>query len=277
MGNKTNILTLRPQNQLKYHRLDLNEFLYQYCLLKFFIFLFFKKKIFLTNSNIFLVENKIFLTFFLFFRVAKLIKFIKFKKKLILQKNKIKTILVKKISTLFNSFKIFKKNLIIFTIINLNFFLKKKKKKITLFFKTLKKEGLKLFPRRFNFFLDFIQISLLFLKQKIQAGFLIKIFAEIFRILQKKAHSKFFNFIIKYFKLLISESNYTLKGSKKIFSLKGLKIIINGKLKGKPRSSNYIYTAGSVPIQTLNYNIEYSKTHVFTIYGVFGIKLWVYR
>jgi len=141
----------------------------------------------------------------------------------------------------------------------------------------LKRDGLKLFPRRFKFFLDFIQISVLFLKQKIQANFLIKIFAEIFRILQKKMHSKFFNFISKYFKLLISESGSSFNKLKKNFNLKGIKIAINGKLKGKPRSSNYIHTAGSVPIQTINYNIEYAKTHAFTIYGVFGIKLWVYR
>jgi hypothetical protein len=275
MGNKTNLLTLRSQNQLQYSRLNLNEFLYQYSISKLFYFLFFKKKLFLTKSNIFLVENKIFITFFIFFRIAKLLNFLKFQKKNILSiKN---SFLKKRLNLLFNSFKIFKKNLIIFNIINLNFFLKKKKKKITLFFNLLKKEGLILFPRRFKFFLDFIQISILFLKQKIQATFLIKIFAEIFRILQKKLHSKFFNFITKYFKLLISESNYILKNSKKIFNLKGLKFVINGKLKGKPRSSNYIYTAGSVPIQTIKYNIEYAKTHVFTIYGVFGIKFWIYR
>jgi hypothetical protein len=276
MGNKTNLLTLRATNKLIYSRLNMNEFWYQHSLLKLFGFLFLKKKLFLTSSNLFLVENKIFFTLFIFFRVAKLYKFLKLKKKKI-NLIKIKKKIEKNISTLFNSFKIFKKNLIIYTIINLNFFLKKKKKKIFLLFKLLKRDGLKLFPRRFKFFLDFIQISVLFLKQKIQATFLIKIFAEIFRILQKKMHSKFFNFISKYFKLLISESGYSFNKQKKIFNLKGIKIVINGKLKGKPRSSNYIHTVGSVPVQTLNYNIEYAKTHAFTIYGVFGIKLWVYR
>jgi hypothetical protein len=157
------------------------------------------------------------------------------------------------------------------------FFKKKKKKKIVLLFKFLKRDGLKLFPRRFKFFLDFIQISVLFLKQKIHANFLIKIFAEIFRILQKKMHSKFFNFLSKYFKLLISEFGFPFNKLKKNFNLKGIKFVINGKLKGKPRSSNYILNVGSVPIQSINYNIEYAKTHAFTIYGVFGIKLWIYR
>ena len=276
MGNKTNLLTLRSTNKLIYNRININEFWYQHSLLKLFNFLFLKKKLFLTNSNLHIVENKIFFTLFIFFRVAKLYKFLKLKKKKI-NLTRVKIVIKKSIRTLFNSFAILKKNILIYTIINLNFYLKKKKKKIFLLFKLLKRDGLKLFPRRFKFFLDFIQISVLFLKQKIQANFLIKIFAEIFRILQKKMHSKFFNFISKYFKLLISEAASTFANLKKNFTLKGIKLVINGKLKGKPRSSNYIYTAGSVPVQTINYNIEYAKTHAFTIYGVFGFKLWVYR
>jgi hypothetical protein len=276
MGNKTNLLTLRSTNKLIYNRININEFWYQYSFLKLFNFLFLKKKLFLTNSNLHIVENKIFFTLFIFFRVAKLYKFLKLKKKKI-NLNRVKSGIKKNISTLFNSFAILKKNLLIYTIINLNFYLRKKKKKIFLLFKLLKRDGLKLFPRRFKFFLDFIQISVLFLKQKIQANFLIKIFAEIFRILQKKMHSKFFNFISKYFKLLISEAGAPFDKLKKNLNLKGIKLVINGKLKGKPRSSNYIYTAGSVPVQTINYNIDYAKTHAFTIYGVFGLKLWVYR
>ena len=188
MGNKTNLLTLRSTNKLIYNRININEFWYQYSFLKLFNFLFLKKKLFLTNSNLHIVENKIFFTLFIFFRVAKLYKFLKLKKKKI-NLNRVKSGIKKNISTLFNSFAILKKNLLIYTIINLNFYLRKKKKKIFLLFKLLKRDGLKLFPRRFKFFLDFIQISVLFLKQKIQANFLIKIFAEIFRILQKKMHS----------------------------------------------------------------------------------------
>ena len=126
MGNKTNLLTLRSTNKLIYSRLNNNEFWYQYSLLKLFNFLFLKKKLFLTSSNLFLVENKIFFTLFVFFRVAKHYKFLKLKKKKI---NLVKKQLENSISTLFNSFKFLKKNLILYTVVNLNFFLKKKKKK----------------------------------------------------------------------------------------------------------------------------------------------------
>lgn len=87
-------------------------------------------------------------------------------------------------------------------------------------------------------------------------------------------HSKFFNFLSQYFKLIVLESGYSTQ--KKTFKLKGLKIIITGKLKGKPRSHTYINTYGSVPIQTIACGIDYAKQHAFTIYGVFGIKLWLY-
>jgi hypothetical protein len=272
MGNRTNMITLRPVNQLNYSRINFNEFWYNYSISKLLGFIFLKKKLFLTNLNLFLVENKLFLTLFIFFRVAKLVKIFKTKKKSIT-----KFIKPSKIGSLFKSYSFFKKALIVYTVINLNFLLKKKKKKIALLFKQLKRDGIMLFPRRFNFFLDFLQISALFLQQQIKATFLVKIFVEIFRILQKKMHSKFFNFISQYFKLLILESGYTHNKLKKNFNLKGLKITINGKLKGKPRSHKYTYTTGSVPIQTIHYNIDYAKEHAFTIYGVFGIKLWVFR
>ena len=90
-------------------------------------------------------------------------------------------------------------------------------------------------------------------------------------------HSKFFNFLSLYFKLLLLESGYSLNKRKKNFNLKGIKIIITGKLKGKPRSHKYINTFGSVPIQSINCNIDFAKQHAFTIYGVFGIKLWLYK
>lgn len=272
MGNRSNLLTLRPDNLLNYTRLNLNEFWYIYSISKLLSFLFVKEKIFLTQLNIFLVENKIFLTLFLFFRVGKFIKILKMRKN--------KNALSKKknfFTSLFTSFDSLKKNLLIYTIINLNFFLKKKKKKISFFFKQLKREGIILFPRRFNFFLDFLQISVLFLNQKIKASFLVKIFVEIFRFLQKKMHTKFFNFLSQYFKLLVLESGYSRNKLKKTFNLKGLKVIITGKLKGKPRSHKYINTFGSVPIQTIDCSIDYAKQHAFTIYGVFGIKLWLYK
>jgi hypothetical protein len=271
MGQKSNLISLRFSNNFNfYSRLNFQEFLYSFSFLNFLTFLFLKKKLFLTNSFFFFFENKIFLTCFLFYRIAKLVRFKKFKKSLLKIK---KVVYLNNIKTIFNNFKLFKNNLIIFTFINLNIYLKKKKKKISFFFKNLKKTGLLLFPRRFNFFLDFIQLSILFLENKIDIKFFISIISEIFRILQKKIHAKFFLFINKYFQFLVSNPFKQILKS----NILGIKFCINGKLKGKTRSNSYIFTTGTVPIQSLNAPISYAKTHAFTIYGVFGFKLWIYR
>ena len=141
----------------------------------------------------------------------------------------------------------------------------------------MKKDAFLLFPRRYNFFLDFLQLTILFIENKIKISFFIKIIAEIFRILQKKRHSRFLNFINMFFNLLLCKTSpffFYFKNNKNIL---GIKLSIRGKLKGKPRSSIYTRVFGSVPTQTLSCNIEYAKTHAFTIYGVFGIHLWIHR
>ena len=60
-------------------------------------------------------------------------------------------------------------------------------------------------------------------------------------------------------------------------NLKGFKLSISGNLKGKRRGSKTHITFGQFPLQSFNKNIEFAKSHAFTIYGVFGLKIWVYR
>jgi len=68
-----------------------------------------------------------------------------------------------------------------------------------------------------------------------------------------------------------------LPKSPKGLRIKGLKFLIQGKLKGKPRSKSFLYTVGRIPVQTVTANIDFAKSHVFTIYGVFGMKLWIFK
>ncbi len=271
MGQKINLLTLRPL-KLPFNNINSNvkESIFVYSFLKLLEFFFWQKKLFLTNTFFFIFQNKIFFTFFIFFRVAKLNLFYgkKYKKLNLIENFNKKS--NNNLNLMFNSLKNLKKNLIIYKIVNLNKNLKKKKIKNLYFF--LKREAQIIFPRRHNFFLDFLQLTLLFIENKIKITFFIKIIVEMFRILQKKRHGRFLGFITMYFKSLIANKSY-----KKFNTILGIKIIISGKLKGKPRSNTFNKTFGSVPIQTLNSIIEYSKSHAFTIYGVFGIKIWVFR
>ncbi len=284
MGQKTNLVSLRFSKLPNfYSRLNYQEFIYIFSFLKYLNYLFLKNKLFLTDSLFFFFENKIFLKCFLFFRFSYL-KIIQKELKKQSSKFKLKKKFLKKkffnyklnknfnqIKNIFNSLKFFKNNIVIFTFINLNITLKKKKKNVKLFFEEFKKIALKVFPRRLRFFLEFIQLSILFLENKIKIKFFISIFCEIFRILTKKLHSKFFIFINQYFNFLITNP---LKDKK---NLLGIKFIINGKLKGKMRSNSYILSIGTVPIQSFKASIDFAKAHTFNRYGVFGLKIWVYK
>jgi hypothetical protein len=265
MGQKSNLVTLRAKEKfLHLYRENKVEFLYGFYFSKLLKFLFNSRKVYVTSLVLNFVENKIYINGDLFFRIAKVLFF---------KKVKLKKPLSSVLSlSFFNSLNFLKKKLIIFKFNLIN--LKLKKKKVLLFetFKANKKYAFSLFPRRFNFFLDFLKLSILFKENNVQASFFITIFAEIFRILQKKKHTKFLFFFNKYFKDLINK-----KSLNNTSTLSGLKLIIRGKLKGKRRKSNAIISAGQTPIQSLQKDVDFAKTHAFTVYGTFGLKLWVYR
>lgn len=62
-----------------------------------------------------------------------------------------------------------------------------------------------------------------------------------------------------------------------LFSSKGIKIIIKGRIDGRPRTRTNSILVGHLPIQTLKSNINYSNTTSFTRYGTFGIKIWIHE
>jgi hypothetical protein len=280
MAQKSNLLTLRST----YKNLNLlysNKKIFGIGLLflKNLISLFNRRNIFLINSNLNLNENKINLNLIIFFKT---IKIINLKKKNIKRRNqRIKNVIKKKKNFFLQKFyqQLFFNNLLLLRnyigflkIKNLNLLLQERENKILQkkFYYFYKKIAFSLFPRRFNFFIDSIKITTLFLKGFITTSFFIKILGNIFKILQKRKHVKFLYFIKKLFKnLLITQNN--------VNSILGIKCRINGKLRGKTRSSTCCIFLGQVPNQSVNKFIDYAKTHVFTVYGVFGFKLWVYR
>jgi len=96
---------------------------------------------------------------------------------------------------------------------------------------------------------------------------------EIFRRLTKKKHGKFLLFVKILFKFIITKYKFRYVYDQ----ILGIKFIISGKIKGKLRARNTSIQIGLIPISTQNKNIEFSKSHVFTIYGTYGIKVWVYK
>jgi small subunit ribosomal protein S3 len=58
---------------------------------------------------------------------------------------------------------------------------------------------------------------------------------------------------------------------------KGIRIQVSGRLGGAEIARQEKATTGSVPLTTLQPNIDYGYAIAFTTYGTIGVKVWVYR
>lgn len=230
--------------------------------------LLYNKNILVTQINININSNRLDLALNLYFRKKKLIKFKKIKRQKDSQTSKTSILFV-----LLKDFKLFFRN----NTLNIKI---KVLNKVILFpflFRVLKK-NLKsfkrsLFERRTNLYLDFLKITVLYQTSQVSLDSFLFILAEIFQRLTKKRHSNFIKFIKFVFK------NFLLKyKNKNLYNMvKGIKFVISGKLKGKLRAQTTSLSFGHIPISTNAKNIQFSKSHVYTVYGTYGIKLWVYQ
>jgi hypothetical protein len=159
-----------------------------------------------------------------------------------------------------------KNNITLFKIITLNRFINSS---IVIFlYGKLKKFLSLLFVRRFSLFIDFLKINSLLLLNKISCSFYLHYLGSIFKFLLKRKHTLFIMFLKYLFKVLFS-----LKQTTDL--IKGFKFVLSGRFQAKMRASSIKLIEGSVPLQSIGLNIKYSKLHVYTMYGVFGFKLWI--
>ena len=63
----------------------------------------------------------------------------------------------------------------------------------------------------------------------------------------------------------------------KIPPLNGIKIQVSGRLNGAEIARSEWLREGRVPLQTLRADIDYATTEANTIYGVLGIKIWLFK
>jgi small subunit ribosomal protein S3 len=59
--------------------------------------------------------------------------------------------------------------------------------------------------------------------------------------------------------------------------VKGIKIQVSGRLNGAEIARSEWIRDGRVPLQTLRANIDYSYQTAKTIYGIIGIKVWIFQ
>lgn len=59
--------------------------------------------------------------------------------------------------------------------------------------------------------------------------------------------------------------------------VKGIKVRVSGRLNGSEMARTEWLRKGNLPLQTIRANINYAQENAYTIYGVIGVKVWIYK
>jgi ribosomal protein S3 len=78
----------------------------------------------------------------------------------------------------------------------------------------------------------------------------------------------------KAFRKVIKDAKETLMRTP---GVKGVKIQVAGRLNGAEIARTEWVRAGRVPLQTLRANLDYSYRTASTIYGIIGVKVWIFK
>ena len=78
----------------------------------------------------------------------------------------------------------------------------------------------------------------------------------------------------KFFLSFLKQS-LTVMLNSEISTVKGIKIILKGRLNGVPRAKHTIIVVGDVPVQSISETMDYSQVTVHNANGSYGIKVWV--
>lgn len=69
----------------------------------------------------------------------------------------------------------------------------------------------------------------------------------------------------------------TLEQSEKNKIVKGIKVEVSGRLGGAEMSRKEWLSKGTIPLQTLRADIDFSRATARTTYGAIGVKVWIYK
>jgi hypothetical protein len=269
MSQKGNLQTVRPfLRSSNLFNLSIIEFLNSLNFIKFFQSFFNKKFFFPVDITFNHIGSKINVSIILFGRTVKILRFsrrLHFLRRFKGQKYLLTKFILDNLKNLGINVVSIK-----FVFINKVFSKSKKSRFLQVFY--LKQMSFKyyVFERLDNLFFDYLKISFLFFKGLISPKVFLTFLANIFKFLPKYKHIKFINLLKKTFTFLV---NPVLNNNDK---LGGIKFSVAGKFKGKLRKSRVFIQVGKVPVQSISKNVEFCKIPVFTRYGVFGFKLWVF-
>lgn len=123
-----------------------------------------------------------------------------------------------------------------------------------------------LFVRNYNLWLDLIKTTNLLTLKVIGVESYLYLLSLLFRHLNKRKHNRFILFVSNLFEHIL-----------KVYpdKVKGLKLVISGRLQSKPRSSIVKIEKGTLNLTSKKSNLLLSQMHVYTLYGAFGLKLYI--
>lgn len=84
---------------------------------------------------------------------------------------------------------------------------------------------------------------------------------------KKIKRHKFFLAFLKQTLTVLTNSNFS--------NVKGIKIIIKGRLNGVPRAKHKIITIGDVPVQSISAIVDHAQITTHNANGSYGIKVWI--
>jgi ribosomal protein S3 len=87
------------------------------------------------------------------------------------------------------------------------------------------------------------------------------------QIKKLKKHNFFLSFLKKTLKFFIKS---------KISKIKGITILVKGRLNGSLRARHKRFKIGNIPIQTMNSKVDYAQNTCSNSNGSLGIKVWVF-
>jgi hypothetical protein len=264
MGQKANLLTIRKKINIEFITHNTRTWMSLFNTVANLNRLFFFKGAWVTHNSLGFENNTVFFTFYLFYKYATLTKYNKKLCKVIAPNFKKKT-------SNRNLFFLLKKqilqygfNFYVLKLKNLNYILKKSKRSRRQLYRRLKRFVKNIFARKLKLFFDVLKATVLLQRRGITSSFYTKILGLVLKFISKRLHSRFLHFI----KALLKTITFA--------KILGIKFLLSGRYRGKERASSKLIRQGNIPNQTLKKNVEFSCSHVYTLYGVFGIKTWVY-
>jgi len=58
---------------------------------------------------------------------------------------------------------------------------------------------------------------------------------------------------------------------------RGIKVMVSGRLGGSEIARSEFDKVGKIPLHTLRADIDYGQANAYTIYGIVGVKVWIYK